>query len=89
MTNKKTIKGISLLAINYAFQNTLPWVGGNWMLTEDDLKEIRDGIDLESAENTGRHVWSWFHKHWKDFATSQSYFDIGTEFIRQLDRYDA
>lgn len=81
-------RSFSLIAVNYAFQNTISWGGGQWQLKEKDLEEIKECIDVD-IEKTGKQIWAWFRKGWKDFYTQQSDFDRGTEFFRQLKRYYA
>lgn len=87
--NKHNVRRSSLLAINFAFQNTIEW-GGTWKLTEKDLKEIRNLIDPNDVEKTGANVWGWFYNKWnKKFYTSHSMKYIGSEFMRHFSRYCA
>lgn len=78
-------KDISLLAINYAFQNTINWGGLTWHLTETDLKELKNLIILEDYKKTGYQIWKWFYETWdKKFATTRKMEDIGAEFIKNI-----
>lgn len=79
---------LSLLAINFAFQKTMNWGGITWKLTENDLCKIRDLIVLENEHKTGKNLWLWFYKKQnKQFVTWRTMKDIGSEFIKHLNRY--
>ena len=84
------VRHSSLLAVNFAFQNTISWGGLPWKLTETDLEEIRDLIDPNDNEKTGSQLWKWFYEKWdKKFITGQKMEYIGSEFMRNLSRYYA
>lgn len=81
-------KNMSLLAVNYAFQNTINWGGNNFKLSETSLKEIRNLIDIDNPTKTGGLIWNWFYNKWnKKFFTTQSMEDIGNEFLLNLKNY--
>lgn len=78
----------NLIGINFAFQNTINWGGNNFMLKEKDLIEIKDLIEQDDLEKTGSQIWKWFYHKWdKKFITGLTMEYIGSEFMRNLDRY--
>jgi hypothetical protein len=80
----------SLLAINFAFQNTFNFGGLTWKLTETDLVEIRDLVDPNDNEKTGSQLWEWFYeKCGKNFFTEQKMDYLGSEFMINFSRYYA
>ncbi|MEA3317695.1 MAG: hypothetical protein U9R54_07025 [Bacteroidota bacterium] len=82
------VRHSSLLAINFAFQNTINWGGLTWKLNEADLKEIRDLIDPNDNKKNGSQLWKWFYGRWgREFYTVQKMEHIGIEFMRNLSRY--
>jgi len=82
------VRHSSLLAINFAIQNTINWGGNHFRLKEEDLIEIRNLINPDDFESTGSQIWKWFYEKWnKKFITGQSMEYLGSEFMRNLNRY--
>lgn len=78
----------SLLAINWAFQKTISWGSSQWKLKEEDLKEVAEGINEDSPEETGKFIWTWFRKKFSEnFYITYSYERMGTDFLKYLNSY--
>ena len=79
---------LSLLALNYAFQNTFTWGNLHWLLTEDDLESVRDCIVDGDITITGKNLWDYYHnKTNKRIYTFRTYFEMGTNFNENLIKY--